>query len=90
MSTTRREAKDTKYRLRAAIARAEKVRHRCLEQLADDELSPVVHGQARANLERATGVVEDLGPSLVSVERWLDDDLQDRRLSPEKFDMKDR
>ncbi len=75
MSSTRREAKDTKYRLRAAIGRAEKVRHRCLEQMSDDWLDEVVREEARANLERAIRVIADLEPSLVSVEQWLDDDL---------------
>ncbi len=82
MSSTRREAKDTKYRLRAAIGRAEKIQYRCLEQLADDDLGFVVHDQARANLQRAVRVIGDLEPSLESVERWLDDDLAGGPQSP--------
>ncbi len=78
--STRREAKDTQYRLRKAIARAETLQHRCLLQLCDADLTEADRKQAETSLGRAKGVIDDLSPSLDQLERWLADDLAAKRL----------
>ncbi len=74
--STRREVKDARYKLTAGIKRAEKLRHRSLEQLCDGDLPMVDREQAQDRFRQADSVIVDLSGSLVDVEDWLKADSQ--------------
>ncbi len=74
--STRREAKDARFKLTAGIKRAEKLRHRSLEQVCDGDLPMVDRENAQARFGQAERVVVDLSGSLVEVEDWLKADSQ--------------
>ncbi len=77
--TSRREVKDARYKLTAGIKRAEKLRHRSLEQVCDGDLPMVDREQAQDRFKQADGVIVDLSASLVDVEDWLKADSQIKR-----------
>ncbi len=74
--STRREVKDARYKLTAGIKRAEKLRHRSLEQVCDGDLPLIDREQAQLRFGQADSVIVDLSASLVDVEDWLKADSQ--------------